>query len=136
MSESKEYIDSPEDSKEYIGSPEDSKEDRDRFEDTFEVNRKRIYCGNDPGLPAGYDKKGTPYECLKKGVGVGIFVIPLDKIIASRSKSKSRKPFPLNQKEIADWSQRLGINAKNKTGDELLNSIITKLKILEEYSSL
>lgn len=123
-------------SKEYIYSSEDSKEDIDLFEDTFELNRKRIYCGNDPGLPVGYDKKGTPYECFRRGVGVGIYVIPLDKIIESRSKSKPRKPFPLNKKEIAEWSRRLGIDDNNKAGDELLNSIIVKLKILEEYSSL
>lgn len=33
----------------------------------------RVYCGTKLHLPEGYDMFGTPYECLKKGFGVGMY---------------------------------------------------------------
>lgn len=32
-----------------------------------------VYCGPGNIRPNGYDRLGTPYECLRKGVGVGKF---------------------------------------------------------------
>ena len=32
----------------------------------------RIYCGTANQLPPGYTRFGTPYECLRKGMGAGI----------------------------------------------------------------
>jgi hypothetical protein len=32
---------------------------------------QRIYCGTKLMLPQGYDRFASPYECLRKGVGVG-----------------------------------------------------------------
>lgn len=33
--------------------------------------QQRVYCGTRDPLPLGYERIGTPYECLRKGVGVG-----------------------------------------------------------------
>jgi hypothetical protein len=32
---------------------------------------EKTYCGTNPILPDGYTRFATPYECLRKGVGVG-----------------------------------------------------------------
>lgn len=37
-------------------------------------NNDIAYCGTRVPIPAGYDRNGTPYECLRKGVGVGKFL--------------------------------------------------------------
>ena len=44
------------------------------------IIKPKSYCGDGNVLPDGYDKFGTPYECLKKGVGIG-FVIDKKKIV-------------------------------------------------------
>ena len=33
--------------------------------------RRTFYCGDKETLPPGYTRRGTRYECLKKGFGVG-----------------------------------------------------------------
>lgn len=33
---------------------------------------KKIYCGDKDRLPQNYERKGTTYECLKKGYGAGL----------------------------------------------------------------
>lgn len=35
--------------------------------------RQRTYCGNQPQVPVGYDRVGTPYQCLRKGYGVCLY---------------------------------------------------------------
>lgn len=32
---------------------------------------KPVYCGNKRKIPKEYIRKGTSYECLKKGIGTG-----------------------------------------------------------------
>ncbi len=39
----------------------------------LDPNRERWYCGNQVPHPAGYVGYATPYECLRKGVGVGLW---------------------------------------------------------------
>lgn len=34
-------------------------------------SRTRTYCGKRSRIPPGYTRKGTQYECLKKGFGTG-----------------------------------------------------------------
>ena len=33
--------------------------------------RSPSYCGTKPRLPPGYTRRGTAYECLRKGFGAG-----------------------------------------------------------------
>lgn len=33
---------------------------------------KKIYCGDKDKLPHNYERKGSSYECLKKGYGAGL----------------------------------------------------------------
>jgi len=39
------------------------------------ARRPRLYCGTSEILPIGYDGFGTSYDCLRKGVGVGLYVL-------------------------------------------------------------
>lgn len=34
--------------------------------------KKRKYCGDKEDIPDGYDERGSRYECLRKGIGVGL----------------------------------------------------------------
>ena len=36
-------------------------------------NKLKLYCGYKKITPLGYDRNGTRYECLKRGIGRGIF---------------------------------------------------------------
>ena len=36
------------------------------------VSSQRSYCGNKSVIPNGYSTRASRYECLKKGIGVGI----------------------------------------------------------------
>ena len=80
--------------------------------------RPRIYCGNNDILPDGYDQMGTPYLCLRKGVGTGIH-LPL----AQRRAFQQTPPRPLGKKEIMTLSKRLGINTNNRTRAQSLQEI-------------
>ena len=35
-------------------------------------NRPRVYCGTAAVIPPEYTRRGTEYECMRKGVGAGI----------------------------------------------------------------
>jgi hypothetical protein len=35
-----------------------------------------VYCGTRLPIPLEYFRQGTPYECLRKGVGVGKYLVP------------------------------------------------------------
>jgi len=35
------------------------------------IDQRKIYCGNEPMLPDGYDSMGSLSQCLQKGVGIG-----------------------------------------------------------------
>lgn len=37
------------------------------------TTRKRIYCGTEKELPSDYARKGSAYECLRKGYGVCLY---------------------------------------------------------------
>jgi hypothetical protein len=40
---------------------------------------KNIYCGNSKKLPKKYHMFGSRYDCLRRGVGVGLYVVPKTK---------------------------------------------------------
>jgi len=52
---------------------------------------KKLYCGDQEELPKGYWNFGTRSQCTRKGVGIGMYVIPKQKSISRKSKSKERK---------------------------------------------
>ncbi len=49
-------------------------------------NCKKIYCGNSEKLPKGYHIFGSRYQCLSRGIGVGLYAIP-----KSKSKEKTKE---------------------------------------------
>lgn len=56
----------------------------------------KLYCGNRVPPPAGYSKRGTSYECFRKGVGVGLALAP--KAAAAPAPAQARPP-PLKDLE-------------------------------------
>ncbi len=56
----------------------------------------KIYCGTKDPIPEGYTEKGTRYQCLRKGIGVGLH-LPAERIAAlverpPSSKDVAKKP--------------------------------------------
>ena len=37
--------------------------------------RERTFCGTADPVPEGYTRRGTPYECMRKGVKLGICAV-------------------------------------------------------------
>ena len=35
--------------------------------------QQKVYCGNQPQAPQGYDRIGRPFQCLRKGYGVCLY---------------------------------------------------------------
>ena len=52
---------------------------------------KKLYCGDQDTLPRGYWNFGTRSQCTRKGVGIGMYVIPKQKAQERKSKSQERK---------------------------------------------
>lgn len=50
----------------------------------------KIYCGSKQNLPETYDTRGTRYECLRKGIGVGMH-LPPDRRAPTGPRSPIRK---------------------------------------------
>ena len=45
--------------------------DKDYDEEYIPIDTRKIYCGEAPRLPAGYDLVGSNGMCFAKGVGIG-----------------------------------------------------------------
>lgn len=52
---------------------------------------KKLYCGDQDKLPRGYWNFGTRSQCTRKGVGIGMYVVPKQKAQERKSKSQERK---------------------------------------------
>lgn len=52
---------------------------------------KKLYCGDRDELPSGYWNFGTRSQCTRKGVGIGMYVVPKQKSIDRKIKNKERK---------------------------------------------
>ena len=62
----------------------------------------KMYCGDKHILPNGYDVKGTKYQCLRKGVGAGIF---------NESKKELKEYKEMKEGKIDDY-KRFGSSEK------------------------
>jgi hypothetical protein len=106
-------------------------------------NRKKIYCGNvcDPNnLPDGYAECGKLHDCLKKGVGVGIYVVSDEQYAKSMERNKNAKARQLNILELRNIAHRLKIELKNANGEnksrsDLLSGIDQRLTSLRKQIS-
>ena len=65
-------------------------------------NCKNFYCGNAERLPKGYYKFGSRFDCLRSGVGIGLYVLPKKKTKESRKirKKKIRDDEELDEDDI------------------------------------
>lgn len=52
---------------------------------------KKLYCGDQDKLPKGYWNFGTRSQCTRKGVGIGLYVVPKQKANERKSRSLERK---------------------------------------------
>ena len=102
----------------------------------FSAEKPKIYCGNELILPDGYDEFGTPYECLRKGVGVGLFVIPEDKRQEALAKKRKRKI--LSSIELSKMANRLQVTLVDDNGLDRSRSDVLKdvRKILEAMQNI
>ena len=53
-------------------------------------NSKKLYCGDQEKLPKGYWNFGTRSQCTRKGVGIGLYVVPKQKSEDRKNKLKER----------------------------------------------
>ncbi len=96
--------------------------------------REKVYCGKASSLPSGYDRKGSPYECMRKGIGVGLYMPDYKRREALvRSSVKGYKR--LSKNELEDLASSLRVKLINPDGSprtklEMLNEIIDVLKEL------
>lgn len=54
-------------------------------------NSKKLYCGDQEKLPKGYWNFGTRSQCTRKGVGIGLYVVPKQKSQDRKTKLQERK---------------------------------------------
>lgn len=59
---------------------------------------EKVYCGNKHNLPNTYDRFGSLSECLRKGVGTGIF-LEHDKLDIKKCKENIEKNRKWNREE-------------------------------------
>jgi hypothetical protein len=85
---------------------------------------RKIYCGNKEELPPSYTEFGSRYTCLKRGVGIGLYVIPKDK------QFKRDVPDDSIQRIATRLAIPLNTGARMKNRNELIQEIIEILKDL------
>ena len=89
--------------------------------------RKPVYCGTQDVVPTKYSRMGTPHECLKKGVGVGIMTSTEEKKMQMIRKMVQR---PLLKEQLVNVALSLSINVYNNN-NRLLTKEQIKQKIIE-----
>ena len=53
--------------------------------------KEKKYCGDQDEIPDGYDRRGSRYECLKKGIGTGLYLLNKKKKSKSKYKNESEE---------------------------------------------
>jgi hypothetical protein len=89
-------------------------------------SRKPVYCGTQDVVPAKYSRVGTPHECLKKGVGIGIMTSTQEKKIQMIRKMIQR---PLTKEQLVNVALTLSINIYNDNNNRMLTKEQIKQKI-------
>lgn len=102
----------------------------------FQPQKERIYCGKSGILPPGYDRFGTPFECLRKGYGAGIHA-PEYRRREAIQRSEMEGYRILSYEELMDQAAVLGINTvwpngQYKTRLELLNEMMPVMLAIRE----
>lgn len=83
---------------------------------------RKIYCGNQEQLPDSYTEFGSRYDCLRRGVGIGLYVIPKEK------KFKRDVPDEAIQRIATRLLIPLNVGTRMKSRNELIQEIIEVLK--------
>ena len=98
---------------------------------------QRVYCGNDDELPEDYDRFGTRYECLRTGIGVGVFGIGEEsrQKMLKKSKNNPRELRNLSRDELVRMADRLRVNTLTETGRKRSKKVILK-DVIRELENL
>ena len=86
---------------------------------------KKIYCGDQEILPRGYWNFGTRSECTRRGVGIGLYVIPKQKSIDRKTKDKEREKLRKSLQrrrrtiEIINSEDELDVEDEDETNNDL-----------------
>jgi hypothetical protein len=92
--------------------------------------KKPVYCGTSDEIPKKYSRAGTPYECLRKGIGVGIMTSTEEKKVQMIKKMMDK---PLKKETLVMVAMSLSVNIYNDNNkvikkDEIIKKIMNKLK--------
>lgn len=60
---------------------------------------KKFYCGDEDDVPIGYYRRGSRYECMRKGVGVGMGIKEKEMIKKFKITPKKKKKESTNERE-------------------------------------
>jgi hypothetical protein len=90
----------------------EARSDRDQKKGSRKSSKKnKIYCGDSDKIPEdeGYIRRGSRYECLRKGVGVGLYIV-------SKRKEKEYSSERKTEDELLE-EENLNIRLKAKKKD-------------------
>ena len=92
----------------------------------------KLYCGDKSKLPDDYDDFGSRRDCLRKGVGVGMYVIPMTTIKEARKEQVDNVRI-LRKSELVKIGDRLNIDpeddrGKAKSREKLIQEILARLR--------
>lgn len=96
--------------------------------------KKPVYCGTDNTVPKGYSRYGEPYECLRKGIGVGIMISsPEKKVRMIKKMVEKNKDKDIKKDMLIKIATQLNINVYDRNNkvmkkEEILNKIVSTLK--------
>ena len=76
--------------------------------------RPKFYCGEQDEVPDDYVRRGSRYECLKKGIGVGIH-LPKKKKSRRKGESDSAKEKRFSREE---WSAERSVASSELSSRE------------------
>lgn len=89
------------------------------------INSKKLYCGDQTKLPKGYWNFGTRSQCMRRGVGVGLYVIPTQKSKERKDIYKQRrKMFSKKKKSLDDLIHEESID--NSDEENRVNNLRNK----------
>ena len=91
-----------------------------------EEDKPKLYCGLSDDLPDGYDDFGSTYDCMKKGIGTGIF-LPEEQRKKFIKKKRAEGTRQLTLNELKSFAYRLDLNIDELNRYDLTIDIIYRL---------
>ncbi len=96
--------------------------------------KEKIYCGDEEDVPRGYNRKGSPRECLRKGYGAALVYSTQQERDGAIASMVSKGPKTMNKEQLQALALRMGVSiyqrgtTKKKLKNDLLKAVIRALK--------